>query len=95
MNKAQVIAVMGAPDSTSATKGVEYMNYDLYATPDDAFQGFSIPYYVRLVNGVVDAYGRQGDFQNWMRKVAKLLRADFRRKSIEVISLNPQTPIDA
>lgn len=59
MNKAQVIEVMGSPTSTSATEGVEYLNYTLI----EAF-GVNAPYFVRLKNGKVDAYGKRGDFDS-------------------------------
>lgn len=64
MSKQEVIAVMGPPASTSARGGTEYLNYALSETDDDAFRGWTKPYFVRLVNGKVDAYGRMGDFDS-------------------------------
>jgi len=64
MTKSEVIAVMGDPVSISATGQTEYLNYALSETGDDAYYGITTPYYVRLVNGRVDAYGRTGDFDS-------------------------------
>jgi tetratricopeptide (TPR) repeat protein len=58
MTKQEAISVMGEPTRTSATQGVEYMIY-LSINP---FGGGE--YYVRLVGGKVDAYGRVGDFNS-------------------------------
>lgn len=64
MTKSEVVAVMGDPVSVSAKGATEYLNYALSETSDDAYYGFTTPYYVRLVNGRVDAYGRSGDFDS-------------------------------
>jgi len=64
MTKAEVIAAMGPPVSVSAKEGTEYLNYKLSETGDDAFMGWTTPYYVRIVNGKVDAFGRHGDFDS-------------------------------
>ena len=57
MTKQEVIEVVGAPDSTSATKNVEYLKYriktGLFYTDE---------YYVRLLDGKVESYGQKGDF---------------------------------
>ena len=61
MSKQEVVKTMGPPTSTSATHGVEYLRYLLHEI--DAFdQG--TPYFVRIVDGKVDAYGRVGDFDS-------------------------------
>lgn len=59
MTKPEVLKVMGNPVSVSAHGDTEYLNYRLKET--DAYD-FRWPYFVRLVNGKVDAYGRTGDF---------------------------------
>ncbi|MFZ0134723.1 MAG: hypothetical protein WAK95_19465 [Desulfobacterales bacterium] len=57
MTRADVIEALGPPDSTSANLYVEYLKYGACA------EGlFSTPYYVRLQDGIVTAYGRYGDF---------------------------------
>ena len=57
MTRDQVITQMGSPNSTSAKANIEYLNYKL------ATDGlFSDDYFIRLVDGQVDAYGRAGDF---------------------------------
>ncbi|MGD8367836.1 MAG: hypothetical protein PVG78_09350 [Desulfobacterales bacterium] len=57
MNRNGVVSVMGEPDSISETEGVLYLRYYLSAS---GF--FSEEYFVRLTGGLVDAYGRRGDF---------------------------------
>lgn len=64
MTRDEVVAIMGDPVSVSATDGVDYLNYKLSETDDDAFRGWTTPYYVRLVNGKVDSFGRTGDFDS-------------------------------
>jgi outer membrane protein assembly factor BamE (lipoprotein component of BamABCDE complex) len=64
MTKAEVIEIMGAPMSTSATEGVEYLHYDLYETKEAAQFKHGRPYFVRIVDGAVNAYGRRGDFDS-------------------------------
>ena len=64
MTKADVIAAMGTPVSVSAQEGTEYLNFKLSETGDDAFRGWTTPYFVRIVNGRVDAFGRHGDFDS-------------------------------
>lgn len=64
MTKDEVIAVMGKPASVSAQGRAEYLNYALSETDDQAFYGVSSPYYVRLVDGRVESFGRTGDFDS-------------------------------
>lgn len=66
MTKQQVIEVLGPPVSTSAKSGVEYLNYRFLEV--DAVERRhadpTTPYYVRLVEGRVESYGRLGDFDS-------------------------------
>jgi hypothetical protein len=65
MTKAEVIDAMGTPDSVSATGNVEYLIYELASPHEIVADESSLPkYFVRLVNGRVDAYGRKGDFDS-------------------------------
>jgi len=64
MTKQEVISVLGPPTSTSAKEGVEYLNYRFSETDDHAFYGITSPYFVRIINGKVDSYGRLGDFDS-------------------------------
>ena len=57
MTKQEVIEVLGAPDSTSATRKVEYLKYRINAGLFSTAE-----YYVRLIDGKVESYGEQGDF---------------------------------
>lgn len=72
MTKADVIQVMGQPQSISAKEGVEYLLYTLgegLTLGSDPYGRAKIDqtrnlYYVRLKAGVVDSYGRVGDFDS-------------------------------
>ena len=72
MTKEEVIKVMGPPASMSAKGGSEYMNYSLSETDDDAFRGWTKPYYVRLIDGKVDSYGRLGDFDSTQKPTVRI-----------------------
>lgn len=56
MTKQAVIEAIGAPSSSSAIKNVEYLKYGC----NTVF--YSDEYYVRLLDGKVEAYGKKGDF---------------------------------
>jgi hypothetical protein len=74
MTKQQVIEVMGEPASTTATYTNEYLNYSLA-------EGCRVsmivircpltPYFARLTNGKIDAYGRSGDFGTMQKSPQK------------------------
>lgn len=72
MTKQEVIAVMGPPASVSAQGRSEYLNYALSETDDQAFSGVTRPYYVRLIDGRVDSYGRTGDFDSTKTPTVRL-----------------------
>ncbi len=63
MTKQEVIAVLGKPTSKSAKDDREYLNYRFSETTGHAFKGFTNPYYVLLIKGKVDSFGRSGDFE--------------------------------
>ena len=57
MTKKEVIEAIGEPTSTSAKRNVEYLNYHL------STGGFyTNVYYVKLLDGKVEAYGQSGDY---------------------------------
>ncbi len=64
MTRAEVIKVMGKPTSVSAQGETEYLNYALSETDQAAGRGWTTPYFVRLISGKVDSYGRTGDFDS-------------------------------
>lgn len=64
MTKQQVMNYLGCPDSTSAKGGVQYLKYNLYTTDAHAWYGITEDYYVRIVNGKVDSFGKFGDFDS-------------------------------
>jgi outer membrane protein assembly factor BamE (lipoprotein component of BamABCDE complex) len=72
MTKDEVIKVMGKPVSISAKGGTEYLNYKLSETDDDAFRGWTSPYYIRLIKGKVESYGRTGDFDSTKTKTLRI-----------------------
>ena len=66
MTKAEVIASMERePDSTSAQGGVEYLTYMLWRDFWERRPGdYSDRFFVRLINGRVESFGRTGDFDS-------------------------------
>jgi outer membrane protein assembly factor BamE (lipoprotein component of BamABCDE complex) len=72
MTKEEVVAAIGNPVSVSAKDGTEYLNYQFSETDDQAFYGITTPYYVRLVNEIVDSYGRMGDFDSTQNPTIKI-----------------------
>ena len=75
---------MGKPISTSAQgEGLEYLNFALSETSDEAFHGYTRPYFVRLVNGKVESFGRLGDFNSTQTPTVRietdsLVKADIK-----------------
>lgn len=61
MTKPQVIAAMGEPDDVAVQGGVEYLEYG-YDRFMDGIQAPVAWYFVRLINGRVESYGKRGDF---------------------------------
>ena len=55
MTKPEVVHILGKPKSSSGSSGVEVLHY----TQDDVWWRNSY-YYVRFVDGKVDAYGLEG-----------------------------------
>jgi len=72
MTKSEVIKVMGSPVSVSAQRGSEYLNYSFSETDDQAFYGITKPYYVRLISGRVESYGRLGDFDSTQKPTVRI-----------------------
>ncbi len=56
MTKPEVIEAIGSPNSTSAAGDIEYLRYRLNSSSFSADE-----YYVKLLDGKVDAYGKRGD----------------------------------
>ncbi len=72
MTKSEVIVVMGKPVSVSAKGDTEYLNYKLSETDNDAVSGWTSKYYVRLIDGKIDSYGRTGDFDSTKTPAIKI-----------------------
>lgn len=64
MTREEAIKIMGRPHTVSAMEGVEYLNYNLTATNHDEFHSIKTPYFVRIIDGKVNAFGRRGDFDS-------------------------------
>ena len=62
MPKDEVLKVMGPPKSTSAQDRAEYLIYFLFEQVSPIGSGGYWRYYVRLVDGKVESFGRFGDF---------------------------------
>ena len=72
MTKSEVIGIMGQPQSVSAKDGMEYLLYTLgegLKLGNDPFGRTKIIpernlYYIRFRAGIVDSFGRVGDFDS-------------------------------
>ena len=84
MTKDEVVKVMGKPTSVSAQGKSEYLNFALSETDDQAFYGITVPYYVRLVDGKVESYGRTGDFDSTKTPTIRLESDQTVKQNIEV-----------
>ena len=84
MTKDDVVRVIGNPTSVSVQGETEYLNYALSETDDDAFVGRTTPYYVRLINGKVESYGRKGDFDSTKTPTVRIESDQSIRQDVEV-----------
>lgn len=64
MTKQEVITALGRPSSISAQGGTEYLMYRFSETDNHAINGITSLFFVRLISGKVESYGRQGDFDS-------------------------------
>ena len=80
MSKQEAINIMGKPVSVSAKEGVEYLNYQLAETASDDWNGIYTPYFVRIIDGKVDSYGKVADFNSdeFEQKIINLLNNEFK-----------------
>lgn len=63
MTKAETLVALGKPDTTATQGRQEYLEYGW----DDPWDGRIAPaewYYVRLLDGRVESFGRKGDFNS-------------------------------
>jgi len=61
MTKAEAIEVLGTPSSMTANGGMEYLSYRLTPPALDSDRNDTADYFVRIVNGRVDDFGRRRD----------------------------------
>ena len=69
MSKAEVIHILDSPESTRASQEVEFLIFNLMeriAQPGEAIAPIPInnKYFVKLIDGKVESYGRIGDFNS-------------------------------
>jgi hypothetical protein len=64
MSKDQVVALLGTPDSTSAQANVEYLTYYLEINTPNGPVERTQPYFVRLVDGKVESFGRYNTLED-------------------------------
>lgn len=65
MSQQEVIAELGKPEEIAATDGTTYLRYSWSPWYDhDGADGNKQDYFVRLVDGKVDSFGRVGDFDS-------------------------------
>jgi hypothetical protein len=62
MSKPQVIDVMGDPDSTKASDGIEVLVYGVDKMWSTEVYSYSGDYWIVLKDGKVAKYGKPGDF---------------------------------
>lgn len=74
----------GHPASVSAQGRSEYLNYSLSETDDQALYGITRPYYVRLVDGRVESYGRTGDFDSTKTPTVRLESDQTIKQDVQV-----------
>jgi len=73
MDRSQVIALLGQPDSTSAQANVEYLTYYLAIDTNEG-PARDQPYLVRLVDGKVESFGRFAQLNDlYLRPVTSAL----------------------
>ena len=87
MSKHQVIETMGPPDAVSAQGSAEYLSYNLCASNCAALivqNRVQDWYYVRLVNGNVDSYGRKGDFDSTKTPTTRIERVDTVKQDVRI-----------
>ena len=72
MTKDEVISVMDKPASISAKDDTQYLIYFFSETGEDAYNGKKTRYFVRLVNGKADSFGRAGDFDSTKTPTVKI-----------------------
>ena len=87
MTKKQVIEAMGDPDSVSAQNGAEYLSYFLCYSNCAALimenRGRDW-YYVRLINGTVESYGKKGDFDSTKTPTTRIERVDTIKQDVRI-----------
>lgn len=94
MDKSQVIALLGTPDSTSAQANVEYLTYYLDVSTNDGPVNRDRAYLVRLVDGKVESYGRFAQLNDlYLRPVTNALPGSSNFPQSNMLGLGATTTI--
>jgi len=66
MTKDEVVKIMGTPSSIAASGQIQILKYEVSSMFSSRAMWSSdwTPYYVRLVDGRVESFGRLGDFDS-------------------------------
>jgi hypothetical protein len=75
MSRDEVIAAKGNPFETAAKDGTEYLMWAMGATELGVYYVHEDEkYYVRLVDGKVDSYGKVGDFDSTKDPALRIIK---------------------
>lgn len=91
MSKSEVIDVMGKPQSVSAQGKTEYLTYSFCIDKCIAppIYRIYVPFFVRLQSGVVDSFGKTGDFDSTKTPTSRVEIDRTDRVTQEVKSVEP------
>lgn len=73
MTRQDVVSLMGAPDSVSASSNTVYLMYHL----ENHNAGGRSDYYVHLKENAVDSFGRKGDFDS-TQKMKERIQVEYK-----------------
>jgi hypothetical protein len=74
MTREEVIAAAGRPVSTGADRTAEMLYYRFSETRDDAMHAITTTFFVKLVDGRVDSFGRHVDPAESQQRLLKAIR---------------------
>jgi hypothetical protein len=74
MTREEVVTVMGKPVSVGADRTSETMYYRLFETREDAYHDSSTTFFVKLVDGRVDSFGRVVDPAESQQRLLREIR---------------------
>lgn len=90
MTKEEAIQIMGQPASVSANGNYEYLNYTSSETSPSGFSMMTRPYYVRLLDGKVEAFGFTEQIGRPIGTSGAIIEG---RRSSETVTVTSVTPM--